>query len=81
MRVAVVPLIAALGSAPSVVVQPYVYAVTLFPGYTNSAASGGHLNVDTRTLTNGLHTIAWVVRDSAGNAKGSGSRYFTVENP
>jgi hypothetical protein len=53
----------------------------LFPGYTNSSAPGGVFMLDTRTMTNGLHTIAWVVRDNAGNAKGIGSRFFTVQNP
>jgi hypothetical protein len=53
----------------------------LFPAYTNSAAPGGSFVLDTRTLSNGLHTIAWVVRDNAGNAKGIGSKFFTVENP
>jgi hypothetical protein len=61
--------------------EPRPDVQALFPGYTNSAGPGGHLNFDTRTLSNGLHTIAWVVRDTAGNAKGIGSRYFTVANP
>jgi hypothetical protein len=61
--------------------EPRPDVQALFPGYTNSAGPGGHLNFDTRTLSNGLHTIAWVVRDDAGNAKGIGSRYFTVANP
>ena len=52
----------------------------LFPGYTNAAAPGGSFTLDTSTLSNGTHTIAWVVRDSAGNAKGIGSRFFTVQN-
>jgi hypothetical protein len=53
----------------------------LFPGYTNAAGAGGYFMFDTRALSNGLHTIAWVVRDNAGNAKGIGSRFFTVQNP
>jgi hypothetical protein len=32
-------------------------------------------------LSNGLHTIEWIVRDNAGNAQGMGSRFFTVANP
>jgi hypothetical protein len=32
-------------------------------------------------LSNGVHTIAWGVTDSAGNQAGIGSRYFTVQNP
>ena len=31
-------------------------------------------------LSNGLHTIAWVVRDNAGRSTGIGSRYFRVQN-
>jgi hypothetical protein len=51
------------------------------PGYANSTGAVGHFNLDTTTLTNGLHTIWWVVRDNAGNQSGIGSRYFTVSNP
>jgi hypothetical protein len=36
--------------------------------------------MDTTTLSNGRHTIAWGVTDSVGNAEGIGSRYFTVLN-
>ena len=53
----------------------------LFPGYANTNGAVGYFVLDTTTLTNGVHTIAWVVRDSAGNASGIGSRYFTVVNP
>lgn len=52
-----------------------------FPGYANSQSAVGYFTIDTRTLTNGLHSIAWVVRDSLGRAQGIGSRYFTVQNP
>jgi hypothetical protein len=31
-------------------------------------------------LSNGLHTISWVVRDDAGAAQGVGSRFFAVQN-
>jgi hypothetical protein len=53
---------------------------TLFPGYANSNGAVGFFQFDTRTLSNGVHTIQWIVRDSAGNAQGIGSRYFTVVN-
>ena len=36
--------------------------------------------LDTTTLSNGLHTIAWVVTDSAGQTSGIGSRFFRVQN-
>ncbi|MCA1651308.1 MAG: hypothetical protein LC753_13865 [Acidobacteria bacterium] len=53
----------------------------LFPGYANTNGAIGYYVLDTTTLSNGVHTIAWVVRDDAGNAQGIGSRYFTVANP
>ena len=53
----------------------------LFPGYVNTNSAVGYYVLDTTTLTNGLHTIAWVVRDDQGRAEGIGSRYFRVFNP
>jgi hypothetical protein len=53
----------------------------LFPGYANSGGPVGHLVIDTRTLANGLHTIAWSVADNLGRTEGIGSRYFWVDNP
>lgn len=53
---------------------------TLFPGYNNSGGAVGVFVFDTTKLSNGVHTIAWVVTDSAGNAQGIGSRYFSVQN-
>jgi Leucine-rich repeat (LRR) protein len=52
----------------------------LFPGYANSDGAGGGYYIDTTKLENGLHTIAWIVTDNAGNRDGIGSRYFTVQN-
>jgi hypothetical protein len=40
----------------------------------------GSFDINTTTLTNGLHTIAWGVTDSAGRVEGIGSRFFTVLN-
>ena len=40
----------------------------------------GFFRLDTTTLTNGLHTIAWGVTDTAGRAEGIGSRFFHVLN-
>ncbi len=40
----------------------------------------GAFNINTLTLTNGVHTIAWSVTDSAARADGVGSRFFTVLN-
>lgn len=53
----------------------------LFPGYANTNSAVGYFTIDTITLSNGLHSIAWVVRDNLGRAQGIGSRYFTVINP
>ncbi|MCX7975215.1 MAG: hypothetical protein N3B16_12080, partial [Candidatus Aminicenantes bacterium] len=53
---------------------------TLFPGYANTNGAVGYYIIDTTKLTNGVHTIAWSVRDSAGVVAGIGSRYFTVLN-
>ena len=56
---------------------------TLFPGYTNiTGGSGaiGSFNIDTRTLANGTHTIAWSVTDDQGRSDGIGSRFFQVTN-
>jgi hypothetical protein len=52
----------------------------LFPGYANSNGAIGYYVIDTRTLANGLHTIAWSVTDSGGNVQGIGSRFFRVRN-
>jgi hypothetical protein len=40
----------------------------------------GVRTLDTTTLTNGLHTIAWSVTDNLGASTGIGSRFFTVSN-
>jgi hypothetical protein len=51
-----------------------------FPGLTNSAAAGGSYYIDTTQLSNGTHTIGWLVYDSCGRGDGIGSRFFTVLN-
>jgi len=53
---------------------------TLFPGLNNSNGAIGFLVLDTTTLTNGTHTIVWVVSDNQGATEGIGSRFFTVSN-
>ena len=53
---------------------------SLFPGRTNSDGAVGFLTLNTTTLADGVHTIAWGVTDNAANAEGIGSRYFTVLN-
>jgi hypothetical protein len=51
-----------------------------FPGYNNSSGAGGYFYLDTTAYANGIHTIAWSVKDDAGNTAGIGSRYFTILN-
>ncbi len=51
-----------------------------FPTYITDHAVGGFV-LDTTTLSNGLHTLAWIVTDSGGATQGIGSRFFTVANP
>jgi hypothetical protein len=53
---------------------------SLFPGLTNSNGAVGFFYLDTTQLSNGLHTLSWVVFDGAGRNDGIGSRYFTVQN-
>ena len=54
-----------------------LFPATEFPGITNAL---GVAALNTTTLTNGVHTIAWIVTDNLGVASGIGSRYFTVSN-
>jgi hypothetical protein len=66
--------------------QPVAYGdarsdlASSFPGFSNSEAAGGHFLFDWTTLTNGLHTIGWLVTDDCNRADGVGSRYFNVTN-
>jgi hypothetical protein len=53
---------------------------TLFPGYANSNGAVGYFVLDTRTLANGLHSIAWSAADDLARSDGLGSRYFWVAN-
>ena len=53
---------------------------SLFPSATFSGVGRalGVYTFDPGTLTNGVHTIAWVVTADNGQADGIGSRYFSV---
>jgi len=51
-----------------------------FPGYANSQGPIAFFILDTTTLTNGMHSISWVVTDNTGNTSGLGSRFFNVLN-
>jgi len=53
----------------------------LFPsGYANLTSTLAVYNLDTTTLTNGVHTIFWSVSATNGQSDGIGSRFFTVSN-
>ena len=52
---------------------------SLFPNYSNSEGAGGYFNLNTTAYKNGIHTIAWIAADNAGNADGIGSRYFSIQ--
>jgi hypothetical protein len=54
----------------------------LFPAaeFAGIASALGVAALDTTTLANGVHTIAWVVTATNLQAAGVGSRYFTVSN-
>lgn len=51
----------------------------LFPTFDTSQA-GRNLLLNTTALTDGVHTIAWLVTDSTGQTDGIGSRFFQVAN-
>ena len=54
-----------------------LFPAAQFPGIGTAL---GVAAFDTTALSNGVHTISWVVTDNAGAASGIGSRYFTVAN-
>lgn len=41
----------------------------------------GYIIIDTTKYNNGLHRLAWTVKDSVGTAAGIGSRWFRIQNP
>ncbi len=53
---------------------------SLFPGYANSSGANAYYYLDTTKFSNGVHTVAWVAVDNAGNTDGIGSRYFYIRN-
>src|SRR5262249_30922129 len=53
---------------------------TLFPGHANTDGAVGFYVINSTTLSNGVHTIAWGASDAAGHNEGIGSRFFTVLN-
>lgn len=53
---------------------------SLFPGYANTGKAVGYFYINTTALSDGIHSIAWSVRDSGGALQGIGSRVFYVNN-
>ena len=51
-----------------------------FPGYANSDGAVGFYILDTTRYSNGVHTIAWSVRDSNDDGDGIGARKFEIQN-
>jgi photosystem II stability/assembly factor-like uncharacterized protein len=49
-----------------------------FTGFSNTPAAGGHFIFDWSTLSNGPHTIGWLITDDCNRADGVGSRFFNV---
>lgn len=49
-----------------------------YPGYCNSNGAVGLYYLNASGLSDGLHTIAWRVRDANGRTSEIGSRYFRV---
>jgi hypothetical protein len=52
----------------------------LFPGYNNQDGAGGSFILDTTALTHGIHALAWLVEDDAGNSNTVGFQYFSIDN-
>ncbi|MCP5053767.1 MAG: BACON domain-containing protein [bacterium] len=52
----------------------------LFKKCLNSRGALTFFDLDTTALSNGLHQLAWSVKDNAGNMEGIGSRFFKVRN-
>jgi hypothetical protein len=49
-----------------------------FTGFSNTALAGGHYIIDWSTLSNGPHTIGWLITDDCNRADGVGNRFFNV---
>jgi len=67
-------------ATPQAVLTSRTANATLFRNLDADRAPIGVYSFNTATLSNGLHTIAWSVTDSAGRTEGIGSRFFNVLN-
>jgi photosystem II stability/assembly factor-like uncharacterized protein len=54
-----------------------LFPATTYPGVDHAL---GIASIDTTALTNGVHTVAWLVTSNDGQTDGIGSRYITVSN-
>jgi hypothetical protein len=54
-----------------------LFPIDRYSGANNAVAA---IALNTTSLTNGGHTISWIVTATSGGAAGVGSRYFTVSN-
>ena len=71
----------ALAGAPSGwTSRPDISALFPVSQYSGVNFALGVRTFSSLPLSNGVHTIAWVVTDNQGGAAGVGSRYFTVAN-
>ena len=69
-----------IGSPAGWAARPDLTALFPAADYAGIARALGLFSLDTTTLTNAVHSIAWIVTDNQGGAAGVGSRYFTVAN-
>jgi len=60
--------------------QYRVDIATLFPGLNNTDGAVGAYLLDTSLWDNGVHTIAWSVKDDCERSEGLGSRFFSILN-
>ncbi len=67
-------------STPQAVLSLRTANATRYRNLDAGRAAIGSFTIDTATLSNGLHTIAWSVTDSANRTEGIGSRFFNVLN-
>lgn len=67
-------------ASPQPVLTNRTANATFFRNLDAGRAPIGVYTFNTATLSNGLHTIAWSVSDTAGRIEGIGSRFFNVLN-
>jgi hypothetical protein len=67
-------------STPVASLTPRVSNPTVHRNLDAGRGAIGSYVLDTSTLSNGMHNIAWSVTDSLGRVEGIGSRNFTVLN-